>query len=140
MIRLIIALSLLLASCEATYDFQNVNYSYLFNDNSSKVWLIDRVVQDNITISQFNTVDKDVIIFHRNGKYQFCPLKSMGSENMSTGEYDVYSQKLQLLLEVDTLDLTYDLVHLSEDSILMNRVAKEGVTEQKLKLIPLPVL
>lgn len=129
-----------LVSCEATYDFQNVDYSYLFNDNTSKVWLIDRVVQNDITISQYTYIDKDIIVFHKNGKYQFSPLKSLGKEKISTGKYDVYSERLTLTLEVDTLELKYDLVHLSEDSIVMNRIEQEGIPAQNVKLIPLPIL
>lgn len=131
---------LMLLSCESSYDFKNVNYTYLFDDNSSKVWLIDRVVQNELVISQFNQADKDVIIFHKNSKYQFAPIKSLGKSGISTGEFSVNSQKLELTLWVDSISLEYDLVHLSEDSILMNRREKDSLPAQKLKLIPLPLL
>lgn len=131
---------LILLGCESSYNFKNVNYTYLFDDNSSKVWLVDRVIQNNIIISQFYNLDKDVLIFHHNGQYQFSNLKSFGRKKISTGDFNVNSEKLELTLTLDSLELKYNLIHLSEDSILMNRIKQKNLPEQQLKLIPLPVL
>lgn len=130
---------LLAVGCNSDHGMKTVSYDGLFNDENSKVWLVDQSILGGANVGAFETSDKDVLIFHKTGEVQYTPLKKISAGNIPTGKYTLDSENRVLSLYFKDEIWTYDLAYIEEDSILL--VPSENAdTRYSLKIIPLPLL
>lgn len=140
MLKLIqISAILFLLGCTTGVEMTKVNFSSLFHDGNSKVWLINRIVASGEDFSASNSWEKDVAIFYHSGKCVIQPLKSLGESPGKKGDYTVYSDSKNLVIQFNTELWDFLLTTISEDKIIM-KPKKSSDLKYTIELIPLPEL
>lgn len=131
--------ALLTVGCNSDVGMKTVSYDGLLNDESSKVWLVDESILEGASVGAFKAVDKDVLIFHKTGKFQYSPIRKLGTGNVPTGRYALDSEKKVLSLYFKEETWSYKLAYIEEDSILLVPNST-STTQYALKIIPFPLL
>ena len=132
---LIVVWMLIASSCTVGIDFNNVNYNNLFHDDNSKVWLINKVIFEEAVISSTNYLNKDVIIFHKNGVCDLVPFVDLSIGMSRKGEYTIDSENKLLKIEFPNENWAYNMTVISEDSISLSPT-KESSIQLGLQLKP----
>jgi len=99
---------------------KSVDYSTLFNDGNSKVWLVNKVVMGNAVVSPFKNYDKDLMIFHKGGRCDFIAMKDITRKSPQKADYFLNSRKHKISIEFAEFEMEFHLAYITEDSILMN--------------------
>ncbi|MDB2657288.1 hypothetical protein N9Y60_04455 [Crocinitomicaceae bacterium] len=138
-LTLFLAITLLSGGCTSNYPLKSVNYDDLFCDGNSKVWVINKMIVNDIDVSQSNLTNKEVFIFHESGVLDYVPLKVLGSASPKKGRYYLDSDKRTLSIVFHDKEWFFMLSVLEDDRIVM-RPYKKGRAPFTLELIPLPEL
>tara|TARA_B110000285_G_C15092714_1_gene600071 strand:+ start:657 stop:1082 length:426 start_codon:yes stop_codon:yes gene_type:complete len=133
--RSIVVLALLISSCTTGIDFSNVDYSNLFHDDNSKVWVVNKVTFDGAVISSNSRLDKDIIIFHQNGVCDFIPLKNLGTGKSKKGKFNIDSQAKEVRIDFPKESWLYTMYYIFEDSISL-KPTKESASQLGMQLKP----
>lgn len=134
-----ISAMLFLFGCTTGVEMTKVNYSSLFHDGNSKVWMINRIVASGENFAASNNWEKDIAIFYHSGKCVIQPLKSLGESPGKKGDYTVYSDSKNLVIQFKTERWDFLLTTISEDKIIM-KPTKSSDLKYTIELIPLPEL
>lgn len=136
----LLIIACILSACTTGVSLESVDYNYLFNDNNSKVWLVNKVLVDNAVVSPANTADKDIMVFHTSLYVDYIPLKDLTRKPPAKGDYRLNSKEKTLNIEFSNGDnWMFNLVYLTEDSILMEP-AKGSDFKMSIQLKPFPEL
>lgn len=130
---------ILLFGCTTGVEMTKVNFTSLFHDGNSKVWMINRIVASGQNYAASNYWEKDVAIFYHSGKCVVQPLKSLGESPGKKGDYNVNSDEKNLFIQFKTESWDFKLTMISEDKIIMKPL-KTSNLKYTLELIPLPEL
>ena len=142
--KLLSALILIISlfSCTTGVTLRPVRYSALFNDYNSKVWIINKMIIDGVVVSPSETYDKHIMVFHYNQQHlDYIALRDITRKPPRKGYYFVDSDKKKLTIEFNDNDENwiFDLVYLTEDSILMQSTTKSDF-DATIQLKPFPEL
>lgn len=135
----ILILGLGLFACSDSSEFEKVNYSNLFHDNNSKVWMLNKVMVGNKNYAPKTTEDKDIIIFYSSGKCYFQAFKNLAHFPGKKGEFSVYSEQSLISIFFKKERWDFKMVSLEEDKIIL-KPTKSSDLQYQLELIPLPEL
>jgi hypothetical protein len=140
MLKLVnIATVLFLFACTTGVEMNKINFSSLFHDGNSKVWMINRIVVSGEDFAATNNWEKDVAIFYHSGKCSIQPLKSLGESPGKKGDFSVYSDSKNLVIQFKTECWDFLMTTISEDKIIM-KPQKNSDLKYTIELIPLPEL
>ncbi len=135
----VISVALILGGCTSNYPLKSVDYSDLFCDGNSKVWVINKKVINDVDVSQSRLRNKEVFIFHHTGVLDYLPLRVMGQNEPKKGRYYLDSDKRTMSISFKGKEWLFKLSVLEENRIVM-RPLKKGKAPFTLELIPLPEL
>lgn len=130
---------LILVGCIDNSQFKQVNYSALFHDNSSKVWMLNKVLVGDKNYAPKYPADKDVLIFYDSGRCYFQSLKNLGVFPGKKGEFSVYSEEKQVTLYFKNERWDFKIVS-AQDSKVILKPTKSSDLKYKLEIIPFPEL
>ena len=99
MSRKLIFISLLLSSCTAGVDLESVDYTSLFTDSNSKVWIVNEMIVGEANIAPVNNEGKDIVIFHQNGHCDYIALKDVTRKPVRKGRFTLNSQSRVLTID-----------------------------------------
>ncbi len=128
-----------LSACHRTIQTQPINLSYLFDDNSSKVWLIDKLMIEDRNYSPLRNAYKDICIFYSNGKCVVQPLNTLGDRPGAKGKFSVDSRKRTIRMKFKNETWNFDLAKTRDDYIVL-KPRKDSDMQYTVHLIPLPEL
>lgn len=136
----LIFISMFLSACTTGVDLQSVDYTSLFTDSNSKVWIINKVIIQDANISPVKNENKDIIIFHHNGHCDLIPMKELTRKPVRKGSFILDSKKRELTIDFqDNKSWGFDIPYITEDSVLLN--AKENSkTPFSIQIKPFPEL
>lgn len=136
----LIFISILLSACTTGVDLQSVDYTTLFTDSNSKVWIINKVIIQEANISPIKSENKDLLIFHHNGHCDLIPMKDLTRKPVRKGTFILDSKKRELIIDFqDNKSWEFDIPYITEDSVLLN--AKENSkTPFSIQIKPFPEL
>lgn len=138
--RKLIFISLLLSSCTAGVDLESVDYTSLFTDSNSKVWIVNEMIVGEANIAPVNIEGKDIVVFHQNGHCDYISLKDVTRKPARKGRFTLNSQSRLLTIDFfDNNSWTFDLPYITEDSVLLYAV-KNSNTPFSLQIKPFPEL
>ena len=130
-------IAFLVCSCSTEIKLEPISLYPLFNDSSSKVWLIDKLITNNKNFSPIDNLDKDVIVFYQNGKCMYQPLRTLGDFIGKKGDYTIYSTEKNVTLYFQNERWDFVIDKLTEDTIILNPTAISDL-KYKIVLIPFP--
>jgi len=131
----VVFFAVIVSSCTVGIDFDNVNYNNLFHDDNSKVWLINKVIFEDAVISSTHYLDKDIIIFHKNGVCDLVPFISLSNGISTKGEFTIDSKKKILKITFPKESWIYNMTSISEDSISLKPL-EESSSQLGIQLKP----
>ena len=135
----VVSVFLLFSSCTSNVELIPVNYSSLFNDENSKVWIVNKVVYDSAVISPVDNIDKSLMIFYYNNHCDFIALKNLGRKPAIKGFYNLNSRTKHLDIQFDEELWDFTLAYIYEDSILLQPTEKSKF-QFSIQLKPFPEL
>lgn len=131
-------LPLIFSTCTSSVSLKTVRFDRLFNDNSSKVWLIENYVLNDMNISPFELAEKELIIFHKNNHVDIVAVNSIGKKQTKKGKYYLDSENRLLQISFKDLEWNLSIRYITEDSMLLRTT--DSNPELELKIIPFPEL
>lgn len=134
---LIAATSLVLSACTSSISMKAVNLDSFFNDNSSKVWLVDNISIGGNEVSPINDGYKDVFIFYKSGKIAVQPLNSLGNTPKLSGYFFIDSDLKTMKLEFKKTVWKFKIDEISLKKVVLSP-EKSSDFEYGIVLIPLP--
>lgn len=126
-------------SCTSNYPLKSVDYNELFTSGNSKVWVIDKMLVNDINVAQKPLQNKEVLIFHESGVVDYIALKALGEKSPEKGRYYLDSDKRTLSVSFEEKKWFFKLPVLEEDKIILEP-QKKGSAPFKAVLVPLPEL
>lgn len=140
MVKRIVFISILLVSCTTGVQLESVDYTSLFTDGNSKVWIINKMIVGEADIAPIKDEGKDLLIFYQNGNCDLIPMKDLTRKPARKGMFTLDSKKRLLRIDfADKNSWNFDIPHIAEDSVLLN--AKENSkTPFSIQIKPFPEL
>ncbi len=124
-------------SCSSGVELKPIRLAPLFNDSNSKIWVVDEVNSGNKNFAPKINVEKDVVIFYKNGKCIFQPMNTIGDLDGKKGEYSLYSEDNTICLFFVQEKWEFNIDIQSQDKIILNPTANSDIKYQ-LVLVPFP--
>ncbi len=115
---------------------KSVQYDYLLNDGNSKVWMIEKMIVDKSNIAPTRDVDKELIIFYENGRFNYVPMKQLGDHTGKTGDYFLDSEDRLLKMYFHKSTWEFSLKEIEEDSIYLVPTSVSDV-DFSIQLVPI---
>jgi len=136
-VKKVVALLILgLSACSPNVEMKSVQYDYLLNDGNSKVWMIEQMIVNKSNIAPTRNVDKELIIFYENGRFNYVPMKQLGDRTGKTGDYFLDSDDRLLKLYFPKSTWEFSLKEIEEDSIYLVPTAVSDV-DFSIQLVPI---
>jgi len=126
-----------LTGCSRGVELRPISLSPLFNDSNSKIWVVDEVNSGNKNFAPKRNVDKDVVIFYKNGKCVFQPMKTIGDIEGKRGDYSLYSDDNLISLFFAQERWEFKINVQSQDKIVLTPTEKSDIKYQ-LVIVPFP--
>lgn len=133
----IISCFTLLVACTVGMPAKEVSILPIFHDNSSKVWLIDKVIGGAVEMQSMEMADKSVITFFKN---ENCELEEIGSFGRGLGKkgmYGISSDNKELVIYTEHETWRFKILPLGEDRILLNPTSDSDYS-YAMEIIPYP--
>lgn len=131
---------LLLAGCTSNISMKKVPLDYLLNDSSSKVWLLNKVIDENGEDLAPDMINfRDIFIFYNTGHVVVQPLNSLGNKQGKQGFFFLEKENTQLRLEFSDEHWQFKVKTFELEKIELQPM-KESDLKYELELIPLPEL
>lgn len=138
--KTVVLTSLIFSSCTTGVDLESVDYTSLFTDSNSKVWLVNKMLLQEANIAPIDNNDKDILIFHQNGHCDLISMKDLTRKPVRKGEFQLDSKKRLLTIEFyDKQNWDFEIPYITEDSILLN-ARKTSDIPFSIQLKPFPEL
>lgn len=131
--------SFMLIACTAGISKDPVSIDSFFDDNSSKVWLVNKVNKLDANLALQQVGYKDVIIFYKSGKVMIQSLNTLGEKPGKTGYFFIDSEKKTMRIEFGLMNENWDfkLDEISLEKVILTPQASSDFNHQ-LTIIPLP--
>ena len=128
---------LILSACSSGISMKAVNLDSFFNDNSSKVWLVDNLSLNGDEISPIRDGFKDVFIFYKSGRIAVQPLNTLGNKPVLSGYFFIDSDLKTMKLVFKKTTWKFKIDELSIKKVILSP-QKSSDFEYGIVLIPLP--
>jgi len=135
--KLFVFLGLFIGACSSNAELIPVNKRSILTDNSSKVWMVDKVIIGNRNFAPKLNTEKDVIIFYENGHCSYQSMRNLGEFPAKKGEFSMYSEDSTLLINFHSESWYFIYNQISEDTISLKPDKKSDLNYQ-LILVPFP--
>lgn len=135
----VIIISSLILSCTESVTTRNVALESLLDDNSSKVWLVDKAFENGINISPQNRSFREIIIFYSNRNICLQPLNSLGNQDGDKGIYEADSDLNLLTFNFKKEKWMFKIDYVSSSKLILKPL-NISACQYTLELIPLPEL
>lgn len=126
-----------LTGCSRGIELRPISLAPLFNDSNSKIWIVDEVNSGNKNFAPKINIEKDVVIFYKNGKCVFQSMKTIGDIEGKRGEYSLYSDEKSISLFFANERWEFKIDVQSQDKIVLTPTEKSDIKYQ-LVIIPFP--
>lgn len=131
--------TLCISGCTSNYPLKSVDYTDLFCDGNSKVWIVNKAIVNNVNTAPFDLRNKEVMVFHESGCLDFILFKMLGKQKPKKGRYYLDSDKRILSMTFNQEEWEFKLSVLEDNRIVL-RPLKKGTAPFTIELIPLPEL
>ena len=137
---LIFVIAIIFSSCTTGIELESVDYTSLFTDSNSKVWLVNKMLLQDANISPVKNENKDILIFHHNGHCDLISMKDLTRKPVRKGVFFLDSKKRLLTIDFeDKKQWIFDIPYITEDSVLLN-ARKSSDIPFSIQLKPFPEL
>jgi CRISPR/Cas system-associated endoribonuclease Cas2 len=120
-----ILISIILFSCSAEYELNEIDYSVLFHDNNSKVWLIDEINRGGKNYAPLVRKQRDVIIFYKPNSVQLTNLNEIGYSKGNKANFTINST--EKIIEVKFEKAIYDCNKITDSlNVIINKELVNG--------------
>ncbi len=126
-----------LSGCTSGISMKAVNLDSFFNDNSSKVWLVDNLSIDGNQHSPIRDGFKDVFIFYKSGKIAIQPLNTLGNKPILSGYFFIDSDAKTMKLEFKNTNWKFNIDEISLKKVILSPIESSDF-KYGIVLIPLP--
>ncbi len=138
--RLWFIVPLMLTSCTNGVDLDGVDYTTLFTDSNSKVWIVNKVIIDNANIAPVEVIDKDLFIFHHNGHCDYIPMRDLTRKPVKKGYFHLNSRTNSMTIDFKEGKMwRLDFPYITEDSVLLQASPNSDI-QITVQLKPFPEL
>jgi hypothetical protein len=133
-ISLFFCLCLLVCACDTR--LKKIDDAIYLHDNSSKVWLIDRLLEKGRDYTPVQFEYRELIIFHDNHHAYFYKLNEFGKQRGKMLLFSVDREKNEMLFEGKGILYKFDIIHFSRKKIVLK--PRDGSYRFTMVLIPFP--
>jgi hypothetical protein len=135
----VLSLLILSSACSAGVSTTPIDKHFILDDNSSKIWLVNKLVKNHVDYSNSELGKKDIVIFFATGR---CMIQKMNTFGDTLG--DKFNFSLRMSTQPQTLELTkgkkrwiFTVKSINDDKIIL--IPQKGVKfPYEMELIPLP--
>lgn len=128
-------------SCTAAYDAQAVDFSYLFHDGNSKVWMVDALQSGDRNYAPVKRQYKNIIVFYEPNKFFYTTYDKLSQLEGVKGDFYVNSEKKILEMKFSKGEIWKFSFTASGNGNKVFLTPQKGVEKKfKWELIPLPEL
>lgn len=131
---LIISCCLLFLGCDTT--LKKIDDAIYVHDNSSKVWLIDKLLEKGRDFTPVQFEYRELIVFHDNHHAYFYTLNDFGKQKGKMLLFSVDREKNEFLFEGKNVFYKFRIVHFSRKKIVLKPLDK--TYRFTMILIPFP--
>lgn len=132
-------LLLVFFGCTSDIKMTDVRLDSLLNDNSSKIWLVNKVFHEGQNIAPLRVHFRDVLIFYQSGRVALQPLNSIGNKQATVGYFFLNSDNTELVIDFRKEFWKFKIESISLEKIKLSPKSGSSL-EYSLELIPLPEL
>ena len=132
-----IIISILLSSCSAEYELNEIDYSVLFHDNNSKVWLIDEINRGGKNYAPLVLRQRDIIIFYKPNRVVLTNLNEIAYSKGNKANFTINSNEKIIEVNFEKTKWKYHFESIEDQKIILKPFAK-NLDQFELVLIPLP--
>ncbi len=132
-----IIISILLSSCSAEYELNEIDYSVLFHDNNSKVWLIDEINRGDKNYAPLVRKQRDIIIFYKPNRVVLTNLNEIAYSKGNKANFTINSNEKIIEVNFEKTKWKYHFESIEDQKIILKPFAK-NLDQFELVLIPLP--
>ncbi len=126
-------------ACSVGVTTTPIDKHFILDDNSSKIWLVNKLVKNHVDYSNSELGKKDIVIFFATGR---CMIQKMNTVGDTIG--DKFNYYLRMSTQPKTLELTkekkkwlFTVRSITDDKIVL--LPQKGVKfPYEMELIPLP--
>ena len=126
-------------ACSVGVTTTPIDKHFILDDNSSKIWLVNKLVKNHVDYSNSELGKKDIVIFFATGR---CMIQKMNTFGDTIG--DKFNYYLRMSTQPNTLELTkekkkwlFTVRSITDDKIVL--LPQKGVKfPYEMELIPLP--
>lgn len=124
-----------LSGCITDGKLTSIDPNYVFNDNSSKVWLVNHCYKNGKDFAPLSNKYKQIITFYQSGNCYVQQMNTFGDEAGRKGAFTVQAKKKHLSIDFTNESWNFKLKMLSHRKIIL---VPEGKFAYTLELIPVP--
>jgi thioredoxin-related protein len=132
-------ISFFFSACSVGVTTTPIDKHFILDDNSSKIWLVNKLVKNHVDYSNSELGKKDIVIFFATGR---CMIQKMNTFGDTIG--DKFNYYLRMSTQPKTLELTKEkkkwlfiVRSITDDKIIL--LPQKGVKfPYEMELIPLP--
>jgi hypothetical protein len=132
-----IIISIILFSCSAEYELNEIDYSVLFHDNNSKVWLIDEINRGGKNYAPLVRKQRDIIIFYKPNSVVLTNLNEIGYSKGNKANFTINSNEKIIEVKFEKAKWKYHFISIEDQKIILKPFTKNK-DQFELVLIPLP--
>ena len=136
-IRAVFFLFLLLVSCSDHYVLDRLPLDPVLHDGNSKMWMIDQIRVGKKNLAPQVNMQKDVLIFYKNGHCMVQPMSTIGDVVGKKGEFTAYPEDSSLTLYFKNEVWDFRLKRRGNDTIILQPRKKSDLS-YKLVIVPFP--
>ncbi|MDP4798413.1 MAG: hypothetical protein NWR50_06060 [Crocinitomicaceae bacterium] len=133
-------LSFIFSACTTGVELESVDYTTLFTDSNSKVWIVNKMLLQDANIAPIKNEGKDILIFHHNGHCDLIAMKDLTRKPVRKGSFTLDSKKrLMSIIFDDREHWNFEIPYITEDSVLLNATKKSDIP-YSIQIKPFPEL
>lgn len=129
-------LNLFLFGCSWNSTIEPIDHGILLHDNSSKVWLVDKMLDGDKDYSPLALEYHQLIVFHKSYQAYFYVMKDLGDKPGKHMPFWIDESKKEIGFTGSKKDLLFTIKYLTRTKIHL--VPKNNSYPYELILIPFP--
>ena len=126
-----------MVNCTLNTKLSPVNLTSFFNDNSSKIWVIDQKWNGSANVAPSELNQKFALVFYVSGNVILQQISELGTSNCLRGTYSMDSEKKIIELDFGQEHWFFKVKVYSINSMIWMPL-KSSQLKYKLKIIPFP--
>lgn len=133
-------IALVFSACTTGIELESVDYTTLFTDSNSKVWIVNKMLLQDANIAPIINEGKDILVFHQNGHCDLIPMKDLTRKPVRKGVFIIDSKKRLMAIDFDDKkQWRFEIPYITEDSVLLNATKKSEIP-YSIQIKPFPEL